>query len=256
MVRARQAGVPAARRRERPSSLPIFILLALFAAPSSLAQQYDWSYAFVLRTSYTSSSEIFLNPNSSDPDLRGESSSIGGILGGGAEARMLLPDLSIFLALSVEYNSKESNENLLTAFGGSLQQLPVTEGLRFIPVELTANAYIPLNSETIQVTMGGGLGVYYAARVLRVAGVDAPVVNQPVTAGITVGVGVEYKIWPGVSVEGRMKFRDPEIINDNQFTQDHVDYGGSHVSFPSTPLETKIDVDGMNFMLGMVVVIL
>ncbi|MGB2869263.1 MAG: hypothetical protein WBD36_12485 [Bacteroidota bacterium] len=217
-----------------------------------VARQMEWKAAVLIRGNYITSSKLFNNPDAPTTDLRNDYTPIDGMTGGGIEVRYPLEDVNLYLALSVDLNSKQSQENLRTSFGGTVRRLPVTEGLRFIPVELSANTFIPLGSESMMLSMGGGIGMYYAARTLTVAGVATNVSNNPYSVGIHVGLGFEYKIFTDIFAAFGMKFRDPEIISESRFTQDYVDYEGSRVTFPQDPMKTKINIDGMSLSLGFV----
>ena len=227
-------------------------MLALVGVQQTFGRQMEWKAALLVRGNYITSSKLFNNPDAPTADLRNDYTPVDGMMGGGIEVRYPLEDVNLYLALSVDVNSKRSQENLRTSFGGTIRRLPVTEGLRFIPIELSANTYIPLGSETIMFSMGGGVGMYYAARTLTVAGVATNISNNPLSLGIHVGLGVEYKIFSDVFAACGMKFRDPEIISESRFTQDYVDYDGSRVTFPQDPMKTKINIDGMSLSLGLV----
>ena len=232
--------------------LAVIALVLTVGMQEAVARQMEWKAAVLIRGNYITSSKLFNNPDAPTTDLRNDCTPVDGMMGGGIEVRYPLEDVGLYVALSVDLHSKQSQENLRTAFGGTVRRLPVTEGLRFIPVELGAYTFIPLGSETMLLSMGGGIGLYYAARTLTVAGVATAISNSPYSVGIHVGLGFEYKIFNDIYAECGMKFRDPEIVSESRFTSDHVDYEGSRVTFPQDPMKTKINIDGMNFSLGLV----
>lgn len=231
--------------------------LTLFAVAVVLegttARAGDKNLSVILRGNYTTTSKIFFNPDAVSEEQRSQYFELEGVAGGGVELRCRWPGENFFLSLSVDYLSKVREEQQLIAFAGSSRRLPVSEGFYLIPVELAVHAYIPLGSESLRMSMGGGIGAYYGARMLRVADVDAAMQNHPVKFGIHVVSGFEYQVLFGVWLRGDMRFRDPELKTISRFTQEQTVYNGSVVTFPRSDLSSKINVDGMTFSLGVMV---
>ncbi|MBI4428513.1 MAG: hypothetical protein HY562_05285 [Ignavibacteriales bacterium] len=229
----------------------VLIFIALFQIVEG--RQFDWTSSFVIRANYITSSKLFFNPDAATNDLRSQYITVDDMVGAGLEWRWRIEDANILVVVSADYISKSRDESQLLAIGGSLRRLPVTEGVRFIPLELGINTYIPIGSENMRLTMGGGFGAYYAIRTLEVAGVGIRIGNTPIGYGIHVGTGVEYKVNSILSLRMEMKFRDPEIVNEISFEQESTDYGGSVIVFPQNAFRTKIQVDGLSLSLGLMV---
>lgn len=232
----------------RRSILSVLAVVVLLGRLSSQTQEPTLSFA--LRGTYTSTSKIFINPDSPSGELRGQFNSFDNIYGAGAELRWLIPGHSFAISLSAEYLSKLSTQDQLVGFTAPPRRLPVEEGFRLIPVELGAQVFVPLGSDRVQMTMGGGVGAYIGSRLLKIAGVDAAEKHTPVYYGIHVETSFDYRVFPGFFVRAEMRFRDPEFTAESEFTQPATQSGGVLVLFPRTPFRARINVNGLNFGLG------
>ncbi len=233
-----------------------FLVLSLtpiiFTNPT-IAQSTDRVLTVVVRGGYTTSSKVFYNPEASSADIRAQYNALEGIFGGGIEVRYHWPEFNFFLTLSAEYLSKHRDQTQILGFSDPPLQVPFTEGFVLIPIELGANVYIPVGSEKFRVSMGGGIGAYYGEQLLTVAGIKAAMRNRPLSVGIHVESGVEYRVLPGIWLRGDMRFRDPEVRSVIRFEKLTTQYQGSTLTFSNNDFKTRIDVDGMSFGLGIVV---
>lgn len=231
----------------------LIVPVILFFSPGVEARQFGWNTSIVARGNYITSSKLFFNPDAATDDLRSQYITVDDMFGGGLEVRVRVQDANVFLTLSADYVSKIRDESQLLVIGGSLRRLPATEGVRFIPMEFGINTYVPVGSNDIKLTMGGGVGAYYAIRTLTVAGVGVRISNTPIGYGIHVSTGVEYRLNPIIAFRMEMKFRDPEVVNESSFEQESTNYDGSVIVFPQNPFRTKIQVDGLSLSLGVMV---
>jgi len=232
----------------RRSILSIAAIVMLLGQLS--AQSQERLLSLTLRGGYTTTSKIFYNPDSPSPDLRGQYNSIDNLYGLGFELRWVLPGYSVALTLAAEYLSKSDEKTQLVGFLNPPRALPVKEGLRLIPIEIGALIFVPLGSDRVRLTMGGGLGAYIGMRYLTIAGVDAAQQNQPVSYGIHVETSFDYRITPKVFARAEMRFRDPEFTTESRFSEQATQYGGVLVLLPRDPLRARINVNGMNFGVG------
>ncbi len=219
----------------------------------SLAQGSERILSLHLRGSYTTSSKIFLNPDAQSLEARNQHIAIEGLPGGGIEVQYRLPRQNYFLALSADFISKTETQHQLVAFSHPPRRLPVEEGFQLIPIELGVYAYIPLGSDQFRVTMGGGLGAYVAHRTLSIAGVEARPDGNPVAYGIHVESAAEYRLVPRVWLRGALRFRDPEVTVMNRFEDDAIVIDGTVFTFTRSEFKSRINANGMNFSLGVVV---
>ena len=232
----------------RRSILSVLAVVVLLGRLSSQTQEP--AVSFSLRGTYTNTSKVFINPDSPSGDLRGQFNPIDNIYGVGAEFRWRVPGNSFALSLAAEYLSKISDQVQLVGFTVPPQRLPVEEGFRLIPVELGVQVFIPLGSERVQLAMGGGVGAFIGSRFLKIAGVEAVERRTPVYYGIHVETSFDYRISPGFFVRAEMRFRDPEFTSESEFTQAATQSGGVLVLFPRAPFRARINVNGLNFGLG------
>jgi hypothetical protein len=67
---------------------------------------------------------------------------------------------------------------------------------------------------------------------------------------------VEYRLERGISLVGELRLRDPEAETVNRFEAVAGEYGGVRFELPSSDIRGRVNVDGMNFSLGLMVEIL
>ncbi|HWP81676.1 MAG TPA: hypothetical protein VNN76_03370 [Bacteroidota bacterium] len=228
------------------------IALGVCVGERTLAQWETLKLSLVLRGSYTTTSKVFYNPDSPSPTLRAQHLPLEDIYGYGFELRIQRPEDSYFLAITVDFLSKSLNQDQFIALTNPPRFLPVMEGIRSIPVELSLRTYVPLGSENFHLFMGGGIGMYFAERVLRVVDADAKPQRSSVGYGIHVESGLEYQLHPAVRINLEMRFRDPEIRTVNRFDRETTVHEGSIVLLPKGDIATKVNLDGLNFGLGVI----
>lgn len=256
MQRSKIIGInfSANRRWGNRFALHVLAVLAFVPIASSLHAS-DKNLSLILRGTYTTSSRIFVNPDASTEEQRAQFSQLDGITGGGIELRYRWPGEQFFFTLSVDLLSQVQQRNQFLSFSPS-RRLPVTEGLRLVPVEFGMYTYIPIGSESMRFSMGGGIGLYTGERILRVADVEAAMQNNPVRFGIHVSSGVEYRVLSGVWLRGEMKFRDPEFQAVSRFAQERTVFEGTVVTFPQNEFSSRVNVNGMAFSVGVAVELL
>jgi len=224
----------------------LWVTVAVLVGISSAAAQPEGLSAIVWGT-FTTSSEIFPNPGSPDPVKRSQSFLVDGSFGGGAELRYRIPGSLLALGVSLEYQKATLATDLAVAFRNDI---PVNDGYRAIPLELTGYFIIPFSTRTVQVFMGGGAGLYFGERTYQLAGVTAPVVESSPGFGIHVVAGVGYAVTEQLSLIGGMKFRDLQFTSVNAFSSPTVTYNGAALNVGTTPFESRIHTDGIVFQLG------
>lgn len=225
----------------------ILMVLAVGAGllvTSGLSQESSFSIS--LKGSLTTGSQLFPNPNSPDEARRAQFFSLDNIWGYGLEVRYRFPESDLAIALSADYLRKTSESSIRTA----TTVVPVADGYRVIPIELTGYFLIPISGETFTIFMGGGVGTYLGRRIYRVGDVEARTVDQGRGFGIHVLSGVGYRVYGPFSIVAEMKFRDLQFNSVNRFEQAHVQYGGTLVNVGTEPFESRVHTDGVIFQLG------
>ncbi len=199
---------------------------------------------------YTTSASIFLNPNASDIVLRNSSFDIEDIFNPGADIRFRVSE-PLILGLSVEYmNITETVLNLNVFLGGSIVTIEVEDGFKLIPIEFTAYYLLPFSTEGFKFLMGGGLGYYNGEFIRKVGEAEVTSVQEENAIGIHVSVSMDYIPINNVAVRFQMKFRDPQFTVTSHYSRTEVEYEGNVIILPEESFETKINVDGITFMLG------
>jgi hypothetical protein len=230
----------------------MILLIALVAFPPSLqGQQLNTRSSFMLRSTLVTSSRVFDNPDAQDIVDRDHYDFVDNLLGGGLEYRLEFPDQNVLLTLCVEYTSRVLSQTrpFLTS-GNQLVQLPIEQGVRFIPIELGAETNIPLMQDVLRLTMGGGFGVYYADRVYGINGVSMKSETLPIGYGIHVESGFDYRVYKNVGLRWEMRFRDPEVINEGDFGTAFITVDNNRIPVNNISPKTKINVHGVSFTLG------
>jgi len=230
--------------------------LQIFIAHPAAAQDSDWIASLSLRASYTSSSKLFLNPNALSSELRAQHDVLKDVLGAGLEIRFKGRESDFFLALTADALTSERQSTQLTANTTPPQILPYEDGFLIVPVELSANVYVPLGSEKVRLSMGGGAGAYYAERLLKLGDTRAPSTTFSVGYGIHVRSNFEYRLFSGTFLFFEMRFRDPEVEVINRFPEEGVNYRGVRYPQSAHDIKSKINVDGIGFVLGVTIEIL
>ncbi|GAB4291005.1 MAG: hypothetical protein Kow0098_09920 [Ignavibacteriaceae bacterium] len=229
----------------------VFLLLAL-SQQFILAQYNQDNFSVGIGAVYTTSAQIFLNPNSSDPVLRNRSNQLEDILNVSIDLRYRLTE-AILLGFNIERMKKTGSQTNITVFSqGSTLSIPANDGFLLIPAEITLYYYLPFSSDNFIFLMGGGGGYYYG-EFLRSAG-DAKVAvrEREFAYGIHVAISMDYIIRDFISVRGGMKFRDPQFTVTNSYNSQEFVYEGNTVTIPQKEFDTKINVDGVTFTLSLV----
>ena len=227
----------------------IFFLFTI----TSLAQFGENNLGIAVNAIYTTSADIFLNPNASNLDVRNKSYTLENIWNPGLDIRYRFSD-EFIVGLNVEYVNKTNEAPNLTAFlGNQVVILEVEDGFRVIPIELTIHYFFPFSTEDFKFLMGGGLGYYRGEFIRKFNDVELEVVQRKIAMGIHVSASMDYMIYKNFSARFEMKFRNPQYNVKSKYTKNEVTYQGNTIQLPDDAFETKIDVDGLTFAFGLVI---
>jgi hypothetical protein len=227
----------------------LFILLLLINFPN-FCQYNGNDFSIGGYGYYTTSASIFLNPNASDIVLRNSSFVIEDIFNPGVDIRIRVSE-PLILGLAVEYmNITETAPNLNVFLGGSIVTINVEDGFQLIPIEFTAYYLLPFSTEGFKFLMGGGLGYYSGEFIRKVGEAEVTSAQKEKAIGIHVSVSMDYIPINDIAVRFQMKFRDPQFTVTSQYNQTEVEYEGNIIILPEESFDTKINVDGITFMLG------
>ncbi len=229
-----------------------YILLIILVFVLNLSAQYNENkFSVSLSATYTPTGRFFLNPNSVQKLLREENVELIDIYSGAVELRYRITE-SLIIGLGTEYIEKTSKEINVIGFPPQLAGVEVDEGFRMVPIELSVYYFIPFSTESFKFFMGGGAGVYIGEYIREFADVSLENVSREFSWGIHGRIGMDYLITDFLSVRGEMKFRDPEFKMESKYTKESFQYKGKTRSLPTEPFPTKVNIDGMTFVIGAV----
>ncbi|HET9132260.1 MAG TPA: hypothetical protein VFO86_14995, partial [Terriglobia bacterium] len=179
----------------------IFFIAVVALQPSVQGQQLNTRSSLMFRSTLVTSTRVFDNPNAQDIIDRDQYGFVDNLLGGGLQYRLELPDQNLLFTVSAEYTIKTLSESKpFLNTNRQLVQLPVEEGVRFIPIEFGISTNVPLSANLLRVTMGGGFGIYYADRLYAIDGVAMRSTTTPIGYGIHVESGIEYRVYHNVGI--------------------------------------------------------
>jgi len=229
----------------------ITLLLILLFTGSDLFCQYNGhNFSVSLNGLYTTSGSIFLNPNSNDIVLRNETFDIDDILDYGIEVRYGLGE-SFIIGLNVEYIKQTAKgPNFSAPIENTFATIIVEDGFLLIPLEVSAYYLLPFSTEDFKFSMGGGLAYYNGEFIRKIGDAEITNVDKQAAFGIHVSVGMDYMLRNNVAINFSMKFRDPQLTVKSKYSKQDTMYEGHIVPLPEKPFDTKIDINGVTFVLG------
>ena len=225
------------------------ILILIFC--TNAFAQFNKTFGVSVNVVYNTSASIYLSPNSSDVILRNNSFLIENIFNPSVDFRYKLSE-SIIVGFNTEYMTSSSIGPNLTVFtGNSTVTIDVEDGFRLIPLELSAYYLLPFSTERFKFLMGGGMGYYFGSHVRKFGDVEVSNAERKVAYGIHVSISMDYLIKDFISVRGEMKFRDPQFNVKSKYSKKEVNYYGSIIRLAQDSFDSKINVDGVTFILGL-----
>lgn len=224
------------------------LIIALFLIPAGIgfAQSEPGSFNLSFNYSYTTSSKIFLRPNSSDPFERGSHENIDGIYGYYGELRYFISD-GIIAGFSVE-SLKRTDNNFAMNLGG--YKIKMTDGYQIYPVELSVYYHLPFSTADFNFFMGGGVGAYFGNYIREFNNVSIDSKLEKFAFGIHVAVGMDYQITENLGIRGQMRFRDPEMKFNNTYKENIAILPDKNLLLPVRNFDTAVNLDGIVFMIG------
>jgi len=227
----------------------ISIAIIIFAAPL-YSQFHENDFGISINAVYTTSADIFLNPNSSDIVIRNKPFLVEDILNPSLDIRYKFNEWFV-LGLNLEYMQNCAlGPNLTVFLGNRIVVFEVEDGFRVIPIELTAHYLVPFSTEQFIFMMGGGMGYYRGEFTRKFSDVDLSVEKREVAIGIHVSASMDYMPLDFFSIRFEMKFRDPQYNVTSKYSKTSVIYQGDEIQLSDEAFETKVNVDGVTFILG------
>jgi hypothetical protein len=223
-------------------------IIATALLASAQAQSGDWTIG--ARGVYTSTAKIYLHPKAEDEIIRNNFFGFENLYSPSLEITRRLDD-EIRLSLEVLYVAAESegtNATILVEDG--TRTVPVEEGFVAAPVELSLDYLLPFSFETLRFFMGGGVGYYFADRTRVIGDLESEAVERQSAFGVHVGLSLEWFLFPDAALVFGMKFRDPQIDVVSRYEGTTGVYEGEPFTIVEREFDSKINVDGVAFLLG------
>jgi outer membrane protein W len=228
-------------------SIYLFVVLEM----NSFAQTIEKKFSLFAGMDYTTSAQIFLNPNSSDLIIRNNSFELSDLFSPIIDLRYQINE-DLILGFSTEYivrSEKAFNQTIVD--GSQIIQLEVDDGVIFVPAELSVYYLMPFSTEQFKFTMGGGIGYYYGAHTRILGNTEIENVERNKSIGLLVSIGMEYMILEQLGVRFDMKFRDPEIKISSMYKDSTAIYNGREIRITQNTFDTKINPNGISFLFGL-----
>ena len=229
--------------------IKITAIIILVFSLNSFAQ-FNKTFGISINAVYNTSARIYLSPNSSDIILRNNSFIIENIFNPSVDFRYKLSE-TIILGFSTEYMTTTSiGPNLTVFLGTSTAAIDVEDGFQLIPLELSAYYLLPFSTDRFKFLMGGGMGYYIGSHIRKFGDVEVSNAERKVAYGVHVSISMDYLIKDYISVRGEMKFRDPQFTVKSKYNKKEVNYNGNIIRLAQDSFDSKINVDGVTFILG------
>ena len=226
-----------------PSKLWLLIFGLLISSPI-LAQPGPFSAE--LFGAYTTSSKLFPYPNDQSEVRQAFYLSLTDIFHVGIDFRTYIHSFDVQVGIGTELIQKTESSQ---ARVGSAS-VPVRDGFRVFPVELTGYFTLPIGNDKIRIYLGGGLGLYSGERIYQYASATSVVTDRSAGFGIHVLCGGEYRLSERWSVRSEIKVRDVQFESVNQFSEPTVVYEGTVVPLPREAFSSKFNIDGLSILTG------
>ena len=224
----------------------LFLVSILPTIIFAQANRKDFGISFNLN--YTTTSQLFLQPDSPDLILRGTHQSLDDIYSYSVDVRYQVSE-SIIIGVGSELLKKTFNNSI--NLGGI--RASMNDGYKMILVELSAYYLIPFSTERFKFYMGGGFGFYIGEQIRELGDVSVSNESRKIGYGIQVSVGLDYLVNQFFSIRGQMRFRDPVFEMKSKYSDTTVNYNGQSYALPVEKFTSKVNINGITFAIGAVI---
>lgn len=231
-------------------TVKIVLLFILFRVGVTAQNNNEKNFSFIVKENYTSTSRLYLSPKSTDEVERNSSYDLDKIFSPAIEIRYRVAG-RLFLGLNVEYINKTRKGIFLNVIEkGGVEYVEIEDGYKIIPVELSVLYQLPFSSDIFKVLISGGGAFYIGNHVRKLGDLQISNKNRKFAYGIQVGVDFEYVINSFFSLNGELKFRDPEVNLTTSYDNQTVQYGPRTLTMGKDHFDSKINIDGITYSLG------
>src|SRR3970040_1075455 len=100
--------------------------------------------------------------------------------------------------------------------------------------------------------MGGGGGYYFGEHIRKFGDAEVESIERKAAFGIHVSISMEYLLRDNLGLRTEMRFRDPQFNVTSRYTKEQGNYNGTTINLTQNNFSSKINVDGVTFVLGAV----
>ncbi len=221
-----------------------FLFFTIIPFTFLFAQFNGENFSICFGYNFTTSSKLFLNPNASNVLEQNQYNSLGSFTNYSFDIRYRFSENIIF-GLDVEYLKHSKKGRYLNS-----PRFIVDDGFIIYPIELSIYYFIPFSTEDFKFFMGGGFGLYPGERTRKFGDIKYVDVDSEIGYGIQASTGMEYILFKNISFRGEIRFRDPDLKVTNKYNDKIVHYNGSTYNVNTNDSESRINVDGITFRIG------
>lgn len=225
----------------------IFFLICFYPI-IILAQANGRDFGVSFNINYTTTSQLYLQPNSPDPIIRNSHQSINDIYSYSFDVRYCLTE-NVIIGVGSEYIKKTFDNNI--NLGGV--RATMNDGYKVMPVDISIYYLVPFSTEKFKFFMGGGIGFYIGEHIRELGDVTVSSESKKIGYGIQISVGMDFVMYKFLSIRGQMRFREPEFDMISKYSDINVKYNGKSYILPTDSFSSKVNIDGITFTLGAVI---
>lgn len=227
----------------------LLILLFVISFVSVKAQYNGANFGLSGNFIYTTTAKYYPYPNSSDIIEGSYSITIDDITSFSAELKYKLSE-SIFMGANVEFIEAEFRGSTKLLIGQDYEDAAVFDRFTVIPFEISLYYVLPFSGEKFKFLMEGGAAYYYGSFDREMG--DAAIENtkKDFAYGIHTGLSMEYLFSDYFILQFKMKFRDPEVEIESRYNSNTVNINGREAIIPRETFASKLNIDGVSFVLG------
>lgn len=236
----------------------LILLITFISIKNTSGQEADYFvyhqnlFDVSFNLNYITGAKVYLTPRASDPDLRNLYYTFDGFWSYSFELKANVWNNYVYAGLSGEYLKASELLYSVRALVNNLPRtLQVEESFYLYPIEIIAYYIFPFSRDWYKAYMGAGFGVYYGKYERKIFNLKSESIISRLDYGILVNVGADINLIHDLSLKIEMKFRDPELEFKNTFPETQTTINGSNVQLFEKTFYTKINVDGINLILGL-----
>ncbi len=230
------------------SLLGLFLIISTNIFSQFNGIDFGWSVSY----NYSTSARLYPYPNSVNQLFRDENIQLDGFYSLSTELLYRI-NRSLIISLGTEYINHSKDLRVFTVSGeDGVHRLTAKEGFELIPIDFSIYYFLPFSTETVKFFMGGGGAVYFGNHIREFGDVKTENVKRDFSYGIQASIGMDYMIFNSLSARFKMKFRDPDFELESKYNKEMITIDGKEYQIPLFNFDSRFNLDGVAFSLGLV----